>query len=223
MILDESHNHNDVGNFVLFVGHQPILIDIGVGTYTAKTFGAHRYDLFYMQSSYHNCPLINGVEQHEGANYTSHNTHFVSKGDVTTLSSDISGAYPSNASVKSWNRTITFDRANNYVQLEDDYDLSEFKKPQQLYFITVKETKVTQTEHGLMLVAGTTQVEMKFDTKVFQHSLETKSLEDDHHLTNVWGDNVQRLTLKTIDTYQLTRAKFIVKFASNMHKLFYSY
>ncbi len=35
---DESHNHNDIGNFVVFIDGRPVLVDAGVETYTAKTF-----------------------------------------------------------------------------------------------------------------------------------------------------------------------------------------
>jgi len=34
----ESHNHNDVGNFIVYADGYPALIDVGVETYTAKTF-----------------------------------------------------------------------------------------------------------------------------------------------------------------------------------------
>ena len=36
----ESHNHNDVGNFIVYSDGRPLLIDVGVGTYTSKTFSA---------------------------------------------------------------------------------------------------------------------------------------------------------------------------------------
>jgi hypothetical protein len=38
----ESHNHNDVGNFVVFCDGEPVLIDIGVETYSARTFSPQR-------------------------------------------------------------------------------------------------------------------------------------------------------------------------------------
>src|SRR5581483_5025075 len=31
---DESHNHNDVGNFIVYYNGLPVLIDVGRGTYT---------------------------------------------------------------------------------------------------------------------------------------------------------------------------------------------
>src|SRR5690606_35960735 len=34
----ESHNHNDIGNFVVFVDGLPVIVDARVETYSAKTF-----------------------------------------------------------------------------------------------------------------------------------------------------------------------------------------
>lgn len=56
----ESHNHNDVGSFVVAVDGVPRVIDLGVGTYTRQTFSEDRYQIFTMQSDYHNLPRING-------------------------------------------------------------------------------------------------------------------------------------------------------------------
>jgi hypothetical protein len=65
---DESHNHNDIGNYVIYYNGQPVLIDVGRGTYTRKTFSSRRYDIWYNCSDYHNVPTINGVTQPAGAN-----------------------------------------------------------------------------------------------------------------------------------------------------------
>ncbi|MDE6825395.1 MAG: heparinase II/III-family protein [Paramuribaculum sp.] len=58
---DESHNHNDAGTFSLWADNFPILIDAGVGTYTRQTFSSERYNIWTMQSGWHNLPVINGV------------------------------------------------------------------------------------------------------------------------------------------------------------------
>ena len=50
----DSHNHNDVGSVTLYKNAQPFLIDLGVETYTAKTFSKERYEIWTMQSGYHN-------------------------------------------------------------------------------------------------------------------------------------------------------------------------
>lgn len=66
---NESHNHNDVGSFNLYVNETPFIIDVGVGTYTRQTFSSERYSIWTMQSNYHNLPLINGQPQLFGAQY----------------------------------------------------------------------------------------------------------------------------------------------------------
>jgi hypothetical protein len=42
---DESHNHNDVGSFVVYLDGKPLLVDPGVETYNIKTFSPQRYEL----------------------------------------------------------------------------------------------------------------------------------------------------------------------------------
>ncbi len=76
----ESHNHNDVGNFVVYRNGNPVLIDVGVETYTAKTFSAQRYDIWTMQSAFHNLPTINGVMQAAGRQYEARDVTFAGGG-----------------------------------------------------------------------------------------------------------------------------------------------
>ena len=40
----ESHNHNDVGSFVVVVGSRAVLMDPGREVYTSRTFGPQRYE-----------------------------------------------------------------------------------------------------------------------------------------------------------------------------------
>ncbi|WP_259391711.1 heparinase II/III-family protein [Paenibacillus thiaminolyticus] len=68
---DESHNHNDIGSFIVYADQCPLWIDAGVGTYTAKTFSPERYSIWTMQSGYHNVPTVNGAEQAPGRTFRS--------------------------------------------------------------------------------------------------------------------------------------------------------
>ncbi len=54
----DSHNHNDVGSITLYKDGKPFLIDLGVETYSAKTFSNRRYEIWTMQSGYHNLPTF---------------------------------------------------------------------------------------------------------------------------------------------------------------------
>ena len=42
---------------------------MGVETYTAKTFSPQRYEIWTMQSAFHNCPTIDGVMQSAGRQF----------------------------------------------------------------------------------------------------------------------------------------------------------
>ena len=48
---------------VVAVSGVPVLVDAGRPTYTAQTFGPDRYDIWTMQSSWHNVPEIRGTAQ----------------------------------------------------------------------------------------------------------------------------------------------------------------
>lgn len=106
----ESHNHNDVGDFVLYAHGQPVIIDVGSGTYVAKTFSKDRYTLWYNSSAYHNVPLINGHQQQAGREFKAKQVRYTSAAARTSLSMDIGAAYPFDARMKQWIRTITVDK-----------------------------------------------------------------------------------------------------------------
>ena len=66
---DVSHNHNDIGSFILMAGGKVLLTDPGAPVYSAKTFGPKRYEMFVCRSRGHSVPLINGCEQSAGSQY----------------------------------------------------------------------------------------------------------------------------------------------------------
>ncbi len=91
----DNHNHNDVGSFMLYDRDEPVILDAGNMVYTRKTFSGERYTLWNTRSMYHNVPLIGGVEQAAGGEYSAAETRFLPDG----LSCDIAGAYPREAGV----------------------------------------------------------------------------------------------------------------------------
>ena len=210
-----------MGSFILFQGGHPVLIDIGVGTYNSKTFSSHRYEIFYMQSQYHNgLPTINGVQQHEGSSYSSHNVNFQQNSTLNEvlLSMDIAGAYPKSAHVLEWKRELSFNRSSNTIHLSDHYHLGSFLHPQQLHFIVPSELQVTPTKEGLHLsdTKKGVNVKMAFDWSLWQSpvKIELKSLEKDHKLTSVWGEQVKRLTLVTAEKFKQTKGHFEFSWSS---------
>jgi hypothetical protein len=118
----ESHNHNDVGNFIVYRDGRPLIIDAGVETYTRKTFSPQRYEIWTMQSAYHSLPTINGVMQAAGREFAARDVR-IEFGDVAAqLTLDLAGAYPPEAGLQAWLRTLTLRRGAG-VALEDRYTL----------------------------------------------------------------------------------------------------
>lgn len=117
----ESHSHNDVGNFIVYYKGKPVFLDSGSGEYTAKTFSPNRYDIWTMQSSYHNLPEINGYMQKNGKEYKAENVIF-NEAD-NSLSMDISKAYDKSAGVHKWTRTGLLDAEK--VTISDNFELEQ--------------------------------------------------------------------------------------------------
>ena len=78
---NESHNHNDIGEFVVYLDGLPLLIDAGVETYSRKTFSPQRYEIWTMQSAYHSLPTIDGVQQSPGEQFAARDVHYAADDD----------------------------------------------------------------------------------------------------------------------------------------------
>ena len=102
-----SHNHLDVGNFVIFCDGNPIFIDAGVGTYTARTFNQERYSIWSMRSEYHNLPTVNGIDQRPGRGYASKNAVFDEESGKLTL--DLAAAYHPDAALGYYTRSAVIE------------------------------------------------------------------------------------------------------------------
>lgn len=102
---DEQHNHNDVGSIAIYDGETPVLVDVGIGVYNRYTFEPEtRYTLIpWTRSQNHNLPLINNIEQKEGAEFRA-DSFSVEQGRIAISFAD---AYPSAAGIKELTRTLT--------------------------------------------------------------------------------------------------------------------
>ena len=118
----EHHNHNDVGSVVVAVGGVPVLVDPGRPTYTAQTFGPGRYDLWPMQSCWHNTPTIRGATQAPGHRYAARDVSAVVDDTGSALHLDLAAAYPRN-DIRRWERTARLDRATGTVTVRDSWQL----------------------------------------------------------------------------------------------------
>ncbi|MGG7576854.1 heparinase II/III domain-containing protein [Rhizobium sp. Nf11,1] len=117
----EGHNHNDVGSVTLYKDGHPFLIDVGVETYTAKTFSPRRYEIWTMQSAYHNLPTFDGVMQSAGEAFGARDVETEFGDNLARISLDIAGAYPAEAQLRSYRRAVSLVRGR-HVEIVDTYD-----------------------------------------------------------------------------------------------------
>ena len=98
----ENHNHNDTGSFMAYVDGEPLLVDAGNMTYTAKTFSAERYTLWHTRSAFHNLPLIGETEQGAGNQFAATEVSCLADG----LDLRLDQAYPAEAKLRVFRRRM---------------------------------------------------------------------------------------------------------------------
>jgi len=194
----ESHNHNDVGNFIVFVDGKPILIDVGVPVYSAKTFSSRRYEIWAMQSAYHNCPTINGVMQSPGRSFEARHLAWRSDEKLAELSMDIAAAYPAEAKVKTWKRTHRLNRGDApSIEIIDQYTLDGPGKQIALSLMTSCKPAVTSPGKLTLIGNGDARPHaiIVFDSTRLTPKVEAIPTED-VRLGAVWGQHVYRILLQ---------------------------
>lgn len=181
----ESHNHNDVGNFVVYCDGEPVLIDIGVETYSAKTFSSRRYEIWTMQSGWHNCPTINGVMQAPGRQYEARQF----RAEPGAVSMELQAAYPAEAGCPRWLRTLMLDRAGNRVTLRDQFELAR-RESVEWNFVTHR--KPVMAAPGRVVLDGRYVIECdpSLRVEIDEHSSE------DARLRPNWGPVVRRIRMR---------------------------
>jgi hypothetical protein len=124
----DSHNHNDVGSITLYKDGKPFLIDLGVETYSAKTFSNRRYEIWTMQSRYHNLPnfrigdTADGelIMQRDGEVYAARNVNCELGKDTQALAMNIAPAY-GREEIRSYLRTVRMIKEDR-IEIEDIYE-----------------------------------------------------------------------------------------------------
>ncbi|NMN01214.1 heparinase [Bifidobacterium sp. DSM 109958] len=117
-----SHSHNDTGSVIVWRDGAPVLIDPGVETYTRQTFSPRRYDLWTMQSSWHNLPDFDGVMQEATPSCEARDVRVAFGTDRSVVEADLTHAWPAAAGLGSYRRDVTLDKAARTLTIRDDAD-----------------------------------------------------------------------------------------------------
>lgn len=189
----ENHNHKDVGEFIVALDGQPVIIDLGKPTYTAQTFSAQRYGQPAMQSGWHNVPAPFGLEQGEGTEFAARLLGEPRFGTQDSLSFDLAGAYPLRSGT--WRRSFDFDRASGVLTVTDQWSIDRpngASAPTALHLMVVGD--VSTSDAGVIVRPPGTGRALQIETEpVVIPALEDVGL-DDPELAAVWGPRLTRLT-----------------------------
>jgi hypothetical protein len=192
----ESHNHNDVGSCLMYFDGKPCLIDLGREEYVAKTFSSRRYEIWTMQSGYHNLPVINGNDQKDGAQFKAKFSTFTANPKSATFSTEIAGAYPEGAKVKSWMRSYTLNRGKSFI-IKDKYELNSITAAVTSTNL-ITYCKVTEVKPGLLRFDGNGfSLGMTYNSKVVTPKIEFIEVKD-RTLRRYWPDGVTRIKMEFI-------------------------
>lgn len=203
----DSHNHNDTGSFTVYKNSQPMFIDLGVESYTKKTFSSQRYEIWTMQSDYHNLPTINGFMQKDGVEYGASEVRWNLPGkrdsghedwicsDVCEIEMNIAGAYPPECRIRSYLRRASLVRGRG-ILIEDTFDPGEAATTQDgiiLNFMTCEKPVPKTTLKGIAFEIGGLG-HMHIDGASLL-AIETLPIED-ARLKTAWEHEVYRIRVR---------------------------
>ena len=134
----EPHNHNDVGNFIVYKNGVEIIADLGSGEYNKKYFSGERYTLTHCGSQGHCVPIIDGAVQKAGKAYAAGDFTI----DSTGVCMDIAPAYALEGE-NTILREVRFDKAEGILTVSDSFKLA--KAPEKLIerFISRNQPEIT--------------------------------------------------------------------------------
>ncbi len=179
----ESHNHNDVGNYVLYSDGKPVIIDIGVGTYTKFTFTEMRYKMhFNFRSEGHNLPVICGLTQSDGRQFEATCFDFDEKSQSIKIG--LEKAYDgSEGVINSYIRTAKM--TENGVDIADDISLAKDGEVQFIYYTPEKP----EANGNTVKLCGNVTLELSENRKIEISEI----VFDDKRLISDWGNSIYKI------------------------------
>ena len=192
----ESHNHNDIGSFILFLDGEPEVVDAGNMVYTAKTFSEERYTLWNVRAEWHNLPVIGGHEQREGAEHTARNVSMTPDG----MEMNLEAAYDEKAGIRELKRSFTLTKGGLKLT-----DAGSLRKGQEITWIFLLRRKPVW-ENG-QVRAGNLIIRCP---EGLEYTAEEKPVTDPR-MARSWPGSLWRIRLKS---EKLERFRMTFEFAA---------
>ncbi len=187
----DSHNHNDTGSFTVYKNSRPFLIDIGVETYSQKTFSPQRYEIWTMQSAYHNLPTINGVMQKNGREYCAKDVEVNLDLNNPSIFMDIADAYPKEACIHKYLRKITLNKNKN-IKIEDKFTYSTEVESTNCTLSLMAYEK-PEIENNIIIIGELGQIRVLGNASLAYEEIPIT----DTRLQLAWKHNIYRILINT--------------------------
>lgn len=193
----DNHNHNDTGSFTLYKNGQPLFVDVGVESYTGKTFSSRRYEIWTMQSGYHNLPTLMGLDEKDGPEYCATEVSTCCDSSTASISMELLTAYPvsqpADAAALSYRRSITLDREKEKIVLQDTTNLQDVV----LNFITYEKPVLCegQLQIGSLAVACFDGAGSLVSSDAPSPAIEVLPITDER-LKKAWDHDLYRVRLR---------------------------
>lgn len=140
---DEPHNHNDLGHFVVQVGRESLLADLGAGVYSRQYFGPERYASPHAASRGHSVPVVDGQEQAPGRDREARVTRFERTPGGLVFELNLTAAYDVPTLTGLTRRFVwTRDGGRARLDLTDEFEFSQAPTSLEEVFVSLHEPRL---------------------------------------------------------------------------------
>jgi hypothetical protein len=191
----EPHNQNDLGHFILHVGGESLLVDLGAGLYTRQYFGPQRYEHIHNSSAGHSVPVIDGRVQQPGAAFRAEVLRYEPRELGVDFGLDLTRAYDA-PGLRSFTRDFAWhfapEEATARLTLEDRFSFDAVPGALDEVFVSLHAPEVSAVSATWRGRRGS--VTLRFDPAAFEPVLETIDSQD-HQEQPI---TVRRLVLRAL-------------------------
>lgn len=205
----EPHNHNDLGHFILHVGGESLLADLGAGLYTRQYFGPERYTILNNSSLGHSVPVINQQPQQAGEKYKAKVIRYEHVDTELFFDLDLTAAYDTQATGlagfrRSFHWKFVAGEQEARLDLQDDFQFTT--RPESLIenFISLRKPELEAAKGIVTWEAERGQVQMLYSAEQFEPFIEELPVRDHEGILL----QVYRLSLRTILIAEHQKAQF---------------
>lgn len=187
---EESHNHNDVGSFMVFRDGHPAIVDVGSTTYT-RNYGNE----WVRESAYHNLlPIIDDQGQMKGRKYAAKEVRFSTAGDAVVFSQDFADAYAMETGLRNWQRTFRHDKGGS-ITISDSFEFDESPDSVVLPLVVNSVPDISQAGQVMLATGNAAGLAVAYDPEKFDLEFEEIGA-DDKKVSDRWGGKLYRVLFR---------------------------